>query len=132
MSIEVSPMDKDMTVTSFWKACFKNPMKMSNILEQWNELKTLVESLFGDWKKGNKEGRGTYTYPNGSKFSGEWKNDRRNGQGTFTWGNGDKYVGEWKDGNRIAWTNKDPYGQSDTNPYSQDLVLGEGGDNTFS
>ena len=33
MSIAVSPMDKDRTVTSFWKACFKNPMKMSNILE---------------------------------------------------------------------------------------------------
>ena len=29
---------------------------------------------------------------------GEWKNGERNGYGTFTWSDGSKYVGEYKDG----------------------------------
>ena len=33
-------------------------------------------------------------------YEGEWKNGERNGQGTYTWSDGRKYEGEWKDGKR--------------------------------
>ena len=31
---------------------------------------------------------------------GEYKDGEENSQGTYTWSNGDKYVGEYKDGER--------------------------------
>jgi len=32
------------------------------------------------------------------KYVGEWKNGEKNGQGTYTFHDGGKYVGGWKDG----------------------------------
>ena len=40
------------------------------------------------------EGRGKYTHPHGEKYEGEWKNGNSNGQGTFTFSDGGKYVGK--------------------------------------
>ena len=34
-----------------------------------------------------------------NKFEGEFKDGEPNGQGTYTWSDGKKYVGEWKKGN---------------------------------
>ena len=36
----------------------------------------------------------------GKKYEGEWKDDKKNGQGTETFPNGSKYVGEFKNGKR--------------------------------
>ena len=42
-------------------------------------------------------GKGTFTWSNGSKYVGEIKNGEINGQGTQNLPtNGSKYVGEWK------------------------------------
>ena len=56
----------------------------------------------GDTKllSGKKHGRGTYTWPSGSKYVGEYKNNERHGQGTYTWSDGEKYVGEYKNDDR--------------------------------
>src|SRR6056300_865372 len=43
-------------------------------------------------------GKGTFTFPNGSKYVGEYKNGKRDGKGTMTLPDGFKYVGEFKDG----------------------------------
>ena len=43
-----------------------------------------------------REGQGTYTWKNGSKYVGSWKNDKKDGKGTLTWNDGSKYDGEWK------------------------------------
>ncbi|MCD8214798.1 MAG: hypothetical protein LUC97_04020 [Clostridiales bacterium] len=63
----------------------------------------------GDWVDGKREGKGTYTFANGSVYDGYWANDKRNTQGdeqgTMTWyteAEGIKvkdyeYRGEWKD-----------------------------------
>jgi len=42
-------------------------------------------------------GKGTVTWPDGSRYSGEWKNGLYHGEGVFVWSNGDKYEGHWKD-----------------------------------
>ena len=36
----------------------------------------------GEWKNGEQDGNGTYTFASGNKYVGEWKNDKRHGQGT--------------------------------------------------
>lgn len=41
-------------------------------------------------------GRGTKTYPDGSKYIGQFKNGLSEGQGTLLLPNGDKYVGKFK------------------------------------
>lgn len=43
---------------------------------------------------------GSYTYPNGDKYTGEFRHDKRHGYGTYTWANGAKYAGEWRDDRR--------------------------------
>ncbi len=41
--------------------------------------------------------KGTYTYPDGSRYEGEMKDDQRNGKGIWTRPDGMKFEGEWKD-----------------------------------
>ena len=43
-------------------------------------------------------GRGTYAYPNGSKYEGTFKNGQPNGSGVYTYPNGERYVGIFRDG----------------------------------
>ena len=38
----------------------------------------------GDFKDGQRHGKGTYIYPSGSKYVGEYKDDKKHGKGTFT------------------------------------------------
>jgi hypothetical protein len=35
----------------------------------------------GEWVKGNRHGKGTYTYPSGEVYSGDWYKNERHGQG---------------------------------------------------
>ena len=43
-------------------------------------------------------GKGTYTWPDGSKYEGEFKGGEINGKGTYTFENGANWEGQWKDG----------------------------------
>ena len=53
----------------------------------------------GEYRGGQANGRGVYTYTDGSHYDGEWREGRRNGRGVFTFTNGNLYDGEFKDGN---------------------------------
>ena len=69
------------------------------------------------WKDGKKNGKGTITLPDGTKYVGEWMDGKPNGQGTYTDLNGEKYVGGLKD-----W---EPDGQGTlTSPYG-DIFVGK-------
>ena len=52
------------------------------------------EKYVGEFKDGQKDGQGTYTFPNGKKYVGEFKDGKMHGQGTYTWPSGQKYVGK--------------------------------------
>ena len=41
------------------------------------------------------EGKGTYTFKDGSEYSGEFKDGYRSGQGTMIFDNGNKYIEGW-------------------------------------
>ncbi|KAH3744687.1 phosphatidylinositol-4-phosphate 5-kinase [Pelomyxa schiedti] len=47
-------------------------------------------------KAGRRDGRGTFTWRDGSRYEGRWKDDEMHGNGTFTWPNGDVYAGPWR------------------------------------
>ena len=52
----------------------------------------------GEWRNGNANGQGTYTWVNGTKYVCEYSDDNRNGQGTFTYVDGNVREGIWKNG----------------------------------
>ena len=52
----------------------------------------------GEYKDGNMNGQGTFTYADGRKYAGEWNEGKYHGQGTYTNADGTKYIGEFKDG----------------------------------
>ena len=43
--------------------------------------------------KSKKEGRGKYTWADGSKYEGEWLDNKINGYGIYIWTDGRKYYG---------------------------------------
>ena len=52
----------------------------------------------GGWRKGEKDGNGTYTWSGGEmKYQGEYKDDLEDGWGIFTYTNGDQYEGGFKE-----------------------------------
>ena len=48
----------------------------------------------GGWRNGLKNGKGTYSSPDGS-YNGSWKNNKRDGYGTQLNQDGEKYAGGW-------------------------------------
>jgi len=54
----------------------------------------------GQWKKNKKDGKGTLFMPNGDKFIGSFKNDYFHGKGIYTKQNGTKIEGNWEKGVR--------------------------------
>ena len=56
----------------------------------------------GEWRAGEKAGRGTYTFHNGDVYQGEYKADRREGHGIYTFANGDVYNGEWQADQKVG------------------------------
>jgi uncharacterized protein (TIGR02145 family) len=61
----------------------------------------------GEWKNGQRNGKGTFTSSNGDTYTGEFLNDNRNGNGKYQWKNGDVYEGDWVNGmntGNCKWT----------------------------
>lgn len=83
----------------------------------------------GSYKAGKKEGRGTFSWDDGTKYSGQWANDQMEGYGTLTLSDGSKYQGYWRNGKRdgfgtYTWANGDSYqGQYRDNKRSGDGIL---------
>jgi hypothetical protein len=54
----------------------------------------------GEWRDGNENGRGVYTYASGDRYEGEFRDRKVHGRGVYTYASGDRYEGEWRDGKR--------------------------------
>ena len=76
-----------------WAACIQGNCVNGKGTYTWADGTKYV----GEHKDGKRNGQGTVYWSNGSKYVGEWQYGKRTGQGTMTWANGDKYVGEFKD-----------------------------------
>ena len=52
----------------------------------------------GQYKDGEKHGKGIYTWSDGGFYSGDWKDGKEHGKGTETYSSGWKWLGEWREG----------------------------------
>jgi hypothetical protein len=59
---------------------------------------TAAPDYVGEWKDGQMQGYGSFTYADGRKYTGEWVGGRMEGQGEFSAPNGWKYAGQWHAG----------------------------------
>ena len=86
----------------------------------------------GEFRDGKYNGQGTYTLPDGTKYVGEFRDGLGHGQGTNTLPDGTKYVGEWRDGHRNGQgTNTFPDGAKYVGEWRDGHRNGQG-TNTFS
>ena len=49
----------------------------------------------GEWLNEKRDGKGTMTQVDGSKYEGDFVDDMCQGQGKLKYANGDSYMGEW-------------------------------------
>ncbi|MBL6811325.1 MAG: hypothetical protein ISQ63_00410 [SAR86 cluster bacterium] len=75
----------------------------------------------GDFKEGILDGKGTYYWPDNRIYIGDFKEGKSDGKGTMTWPNGDEYVGDFKEDKR---TGKGTFTWSDGSNYVGDFVDG--------
>ena len=57
-------------------------------------------TYIGEFKNGERHGKGTNTWSNGNKYTGQWENNKMHGVGTIITGRGVKYEGEWMNGRK--------------------------------
>ena len=88
----------------------------------------------GEWKDNKMNGKGKYTWPNGSEYVGEYVNDVKQGYGIYknegivyegNWVNGFKHgkgrqtdgkiqrEGEWENNKRIRWLENSKFDEED-------------------
>jgi hypothetical protein len=48
----------------------------------------------GEYRDGEKHGRGTFIWANGNRYEGEFRDDKFHGHGTSIWADGDRYEGD--------------------------------------
>lgn len=56
----------------------------------------------GEWKNGERHGKGTFYYTNGDKYIGDWVRDVQHGKGIYYFQNGERYEGDYADGERTG------------------------------
>ena len=49
----------------------------------------------GEYKHGEKDGKGTYYYPNGAKYEGDFVKNQKEGNGVYHWDDKTRWEGSW-------------------------------------
>ena len=78
-------------------------------------------------ERGEKEGYGTYTFEDGTRYKGQWLAGQQNGNGTMKMASGAVYVGEWREAQKHgAGTYYWPDGRIEVGHYDRDKSVGTG------
>ncbi len=99
-----------------WNKCFGKDLGAGGVIYEgeWDKGKknghgtitfSSSSSFFGDkymgeFKYGEKYGKGEYIFANGNKYVGNFYRNKFYGEGQLSYASGDKYVGEWIDGKK--------------------------------
>ena len=58
-------------------------MMFSKSTQSFKKFKTKTKSRKGEWKNGERHGKGTFYYTNGDKYIGDWVKDVQHGKGIY-------------------------------------------------
>ena len=94
------------TYTGEWK----DNAKTGRGCEQYHITGDVYE---GEFVNNEKEGKGKYTYKDGTVYEGGFANSRYDGRGKMTWTDGRKYIGEFRKG-RIEGKGNAPLNEDGT------------------
>ena len=59
------------------------------------------DTYVGEYVNGEKDGKGIFTWLDGSKYVGDFLHGKKHGSGTYTRRDGSRFAGEWR--NDMAW-----------------------------
>jgi len=59
-------------------------------------------SYEGEFRHGERYGRGRYSFKSGGYYEGEWRNNKMHGEGILVFDSGGKYVGKFEDGRAVG------------------------------
>lgn len=79
-----------------WEDNFQSGFGAHIWLDGSTESKLLRNRYVGYWMLGQRHGKGTFYYSNGSKYEGEWKENFKHGRGVFTFEDGTQYIGPFE------------------------------------
>eukprot|EP01119_Soliformovum_irregulare_P013665 TRINITY_DN3665_c0_g1_i1.p1 TRINITY_DN3665_c0_g1~~TRINITY_DN3665_c0_g1_i1.p1 ORF type:complete len:384 (+),score=70.29 TRINITY_DN3665_c0_g1_i1:43-1152(+) len=101
---------KEMPDGSLYKGEFKSGEREGKGTQRWTE----GDLYQGCWLKGKRSGIGRHSWPDGHLYCGQYLDDRRNGFGVFLWPDKRQYRGEYLDDQRnglgqFLWPNGDQY-----------------------
>lgn len=82
--------------TGHWKDNFQSGFGTHIWLDSNNENKLLRNRYVGYWQNGQRHGKGTFYYSNGSKYEGDWVENFKDGYGVFTFEDGTTYDGPFE------------------------------------
>ena len=85
-------------LTASWSGDCVGGIANGNGIIRFYKDQKLFLTYDGALKDGKINGKGTLTWPDGTKYVGELKDGAPDGEGAFTFFGGTKYVGEFKDG----------------------------------
>ena len=84
-----------------WEDNFQSGFGAHIWLDGSTDNKLLRNRYVGYWKLGQRYGKGTFYYSNGSKYEGEWKENFKHGRGVFTFEDGTQYIGPFENDRMI-------------------------------
>ena len=85
------------------------------------------ERYTGEFRNGQREGKGTWTAGPGRSYTGRWRDGLRHGEGTETWSDGRKYTGQYRKGAfHIEGTESWPDGRRYQGAFFNGLYRGKG------
>ena len=79
-----------------WEDNFQSGFGAHIWLDGSTDNKLLRNRYVGYWQLGQRHGKGTFYYSNGSKYEGDWKENFKHGSGVFTFEDGTQYDGPFE------------------------------------
>lgn len=66
-------------------------------MDRWVIILRVYLLTFRMHNEGSKQGKGKFTWPDGSVYEGNFENNLMEGFGKIQWADGKEYEGHWKD-----------------------------------